>query len=105
MITDMIRKGVERRSLLTKLLGGSLAALAGARSAAAADAPAATLGIKNIGIAVSNLERSTKFYTQVFGFTADAKPAKVGAALSPLMEVENLDATIQFVETGGSSRI
>src|SRR5207244_716094 len=52
-----------------------------------------------------DLEKSTKFYTEVFGYKATPAPAKIGAVLSGLMEVENLDMTIQYIETGGPVRI
>ena len=92
-------EGIQRRSLLQRILGGTIAAglvgLVKARPAAAAEAPVAVPMLRNVGIAVADLEKSTKFYTEVFGFKADPKPMKIGAVLSPLMEVENLDLTIQ----------
>lgn len=102
-------EGIQRRSLLQRILGGTVAAglvgLVKARPAAAADAPVAVPMLRNVGIAVADLEKSTKFYTEVFGFKADPKPMKIGAVLSPLMEVENLDLTIQYIETGSPVRI
>jgi catechol 2,3-dioxygenase-like lactoylglutathione lyase family enzyme len=104
------QNGLRRRSLLQKILGGSLLGAAGltglfTRSAAAAEPPVTSVVLRNVGIAVANLEKSTKFYVDAFGFNADAKPAKIGAFLSGLMEVENLDMTIQFLDSGGTTRL
>lgn len=105
------QNGMQRRSLLQKILGGSLLGAAGlsglfTRPAAAAEQPPVSAPmLRNVGIAVADLEKSTKFYTEVFGFKADPKTAKIGAFLSSLMEVENLDMTIQYIETGGPVRI
>ena len=105
-----VQSGMQRRSLLQKILGGSLLGAAGltglfTRQAVAAEAPVTAPLLRNVGVTVANLEKSTKFYTEVFGYKADAKPTKIGAVLSPLMEVENLDLTIQYIETGGPVRI
>jgi catechol 2,3-dioxygenase-like lactoylglutathione lyase family enzyme len=104
------QNGMQRRSLLQKILGGSLLGAAGltgliTRSAAAAEAPVTSVVLRNVGIAVADLDKATKFYVEAFGFKADAKPAKIGAFLSGLMEVENLDMTIQFLESGGTTRL
>jgi catechol 2,3-dioxygenase-like lactoylglutathione lyase family enzyme len=102
------KDGIQRRSLLQKVLGGSLLGATGlagllTHTASAAEAtPVTTPVIVNIGIAVADLEKSTKFYTEVFGYKATAKPLKIGAALAGLLEAEGLDVTIQFIETGGS---
>jgi len=103
------QNGMQRRSLLQKILGGSLLGAAGltglfTRSAAAAEAPVTSVVLRNVGIAVADLDKATKFYTEAFGFTAP-KPVKIGAFLSGLMEVENLDMTIQFLESGGTTRL
>lgn len=103
-------QGLQRRSLLQRILGGSLLGAAGltglfTRSAAAAEAPVTAPMLRNVGIAVADLEKSTKFYTELFGYKATPAPAKIGAFLSGLMEVENLDMTIQYIETGGPVRI
>jgi catechol 2,3-dioxygenase-like lactoylglutathione lyase family enzyme len=103
------QNGLQRRSLLQKILGGSLLGAAGltglfSRSAAAAEPPVTSVVLRNVGIAVGDLEKSTKFYVDAFGFTAP-KPVKIGSVLSGLMEVENLDLTIQFLESGGTTRL
>ncbi len=104
MFTGLIRKGLERREALRKLLGGSVAAAAavvtGARAVPAVAQQASMGSIKNLGICVMDAERSKKFYTEVFGFTAESKPTKVGPALGALLELEGLDMTIQFIDTG-----
>ena len=96
------RKGLQRRDVLRKMVGGAVlaGAGAGARAAVAAE-PAAASVIKNIGLCVTDAERAKKFYTEAFGFTADSKPSKVGAALEPLIEAQGLDLTIQYIDTGG----
>jgi|GEM_PF-723967 len=100
---DLGRRGV-LRSILSKgaAFVGAIAAGAAGRSATAAAAePAAPAMLKNIGVCCSDLEKSLLFYTEVFGFKADPEPQKIGPQLSGLLEVENLDLTIHFLNKQG----
>jgi glyoxylase I family protein len=97
-VFDLIR----RRAFFTKVFGGALASAAAVKTAAAADAPAAaSVTITNLAICVTDLEKSTKFYADTFGFKPAPKPVKVGAALAGLLEAPGLDLSIQFIPTGG----
>ena len=100
-------KAFSRRALAKAL--GQLAAVAGGavltRPAAAAEAPAAAL--TTIGIVVADMQKSTRFYTEAFGFKA-LKPeptrvtAKPGDPSANLVELdEGFDLSTQFIDAGG----
>lgn len=66
-----------RYSLLAFALGAAAASLAGAASAQSAPPPIPVdvkpLRVSGLGLRVSNLEKSMKFYTEVMGLMIDAK--------------------------------
>ena len=93
-----------RRTLLQRLLGGVMAGagLSGLSRTAAAQAAPAPATLLNIGLCVSDLEKSLQFYTQVFGFEPDAEPTRLsGAPLEALLETEKLDLSIRFLSKQG----
>ncbi len=94
-------KGRARRDAIRKLVRGAGAAVLAGTGAGSAMAAEPASAIRNIGLCVTDAARSKKFYVEAFGFTADSKPSKVGAALEPLMEAQGLDLTIQYIDTGG----
>ncbi len=104
---ERVSDKIGRRSLLRRALSrggqlvGMLAAGASLRPASAAEAAAAPAMLKNIGLCVSDIERSRLFYTEVFGFAADPEPQKIGKMLGGLLELENLDLTIHFLNKQG----
>jgi catechol 2,3-dioxygenase-like lactoylglutathione lyase family enzyme len=55
----------------------------------------------NIGLCVKDLERSRLFYTEVFGFVPDGQPQTIGPQLGGLLEIENMNVTIQFLKKQG----
>ena len=70
---------------LTLALG--LGALVGARPAAAQEAPATEpVKLLQIGVCVSDLERSVKFYTEALGFKLEGKPVPIPKTLNKLLE-------------------
>ena len=97
------RRGLLKRAMLKgSALVGALLTGAAARSSpvSAADAAAPAM-LKNIGLCVTDLERSRLFYTEVFGFKADSEPQTIGPQLGGLLEVENMNVTIQFLSKQG----
>src|ERR1700749_1794546 len=78
-----------RHSLLAIALAASCAGLAGAASAQSAPAMPADvkpLRVSGLGLRVSDLEKSMKFYTEVMGLTVDAKvPGKDGKIVEYLL--------------------
>tara|TARA_R110000868_G_scaffold241291_5_gene495863 strand:+ start:114 stop:692 length:579 start_codon:yes stop_codon:yes gene_type:complete len=96
------RRGLLRRVLSRGgLLVGALLAGTTLRPATVPAADAAPVMLKNIGLCVSDIERSRLFYTEVFGFKADPEPQKIGKMLGGLLELENLDLTIHFLNKQG----
>ncbi len=96
------RRGLLRRALAKGgLMVGALLAGSSVRSQTVAAADTAPAMLKNIGLCVSDIERSRLFYTEVFGFTADPEPQKIGKMLGGLLELENLDLTIHFLNKQG----
>jgi lactoylglutathione lyase len=71
-----------------------------ANSADDAPTPAGT-SLRSVGICVSDLERSLAFYTKAFGFSISPRTLRANAAFASLLELDNVDATIRFVDTGG----
>jgi glyoxylase I family protein len=61
---------------------------------------AAVVSVRTVGICVSDVGRSLNFYANAFGFKVSAKTLQANAAFAPLLELENVDATIRFVDTG-----
>lgn len=96
-----------RRGLLStagrtlSLLG--LGALVGARPAAAQETAAAEpVKLLQIGVCVSDLERSVKFYTEALGFKLEGKPVPIPKTLNKLLEQPaDFDMTVQFVSKNG----
>lgn len=93
-----------RRNLLRRflthagvLLGGYVAAKP-SMSGAATEASEAPAMLRNIGLCVTDLERSRLFYTEVFGFEPDGEPQTIGPQLGGLLEIENMNVTIQFLK-------
>jgi glyoxylase I family protein len=83
------------------VLGG--AALFGARPAAAQEAATAEpVKLLQIGLCVSDLDRSVKFYTEALGFKVEGNRVPIPKALGKLLEMPaDFDMTIQFVSKNG----
>lgn len=99
-------RNMARRSTLVRV-----AAVAGILTAGvffhAATTPAAaesvgTVTFRNYTISVVDLDRSIKFYTEVFGFTIDRPRVKVGQVIAKLVEQENVDAEFQWLLKDGA---
>jgi glyoxylase I family protein len=72
-----------------------------ANSPRADDVPTPTgTSLRSVGICVSDLERSLAFYTKAFGFKIGPRTLQTNAAFGSLLELDNVDATIKFVDTG-----
>ena len=96
------RRSVMRRALSKcGLLMGALIASKSVHPVSAASAKTAPAMLKNIGLCVRDIERSRLFYTEVFGFEADPEPQKIGKMLGGLLELEDLDLTIHFLNKQG----
>jgi lactoylglutathione lyase len=61
-----------------------------------------TTTFSHLGICVSDLERSTRFYCEALGFAA-AESHAVGEEFGPLMELENVAVRSQFLRRDGMS--
>jgi hypothetical protein len=100
-----IRDGeICRRNMLGRAaaLAGCLMAAFFSWSAPAAAQSAGTVTFRNYTISVSDLDRSIKFYTEIFGFTLDQARVKVGPAIDNLVELKGVDGEFQMLLKDGA---
>jgi glyoxylase I family protein len=105
-IFKLLTVGVGRRALLGRfVVGGAALGALGTRTAAAAPVGPNTqldssgMMFANIGLCVTDLDRSVKFYRDGLGFEA-GDPNKLGSALGKLLGAEG-NLTICFMRRNG----
>lgn len=95
---------IGRRNMLGRVAGltGFLMTAFFSWSAPAAAQSAGTVTFRNYTISVSDLDRSIKFYTEIFGFTLDQARVKVGPAIDKLVELQGVDGEFQMLMKDGA---
>jgi lactoylglutathione lyase len=101
-------KRTERRSFFTRLFAGGSSIVAGLVLTRAVPAqapeneqPTATFG--RLGICVSDLDRSLKFYSEAFGFKIEERPGRLkGPQMAAIIEIPDVDTTYRLLDTGST---
>jgi glyoxylase I family protein len=57
----------------------------------------------HVGICVSDLERSLRFYTEALGFSRREPDGRVGTFIDPLVELEDVELEFRFLTRDGMS--
>jgi catechol 2,3-dioxygenase-like lactoylglutathione lyase family enzyme len=97
--------GVGRRSLLQRLFtgGATLGALVSGvigRPAAAAEG-VVSIRCRNYTLSVADMQKSVRFYTEVFGFKIERPSVKVGSAIDKVVELKNVNVELQSLMKDG----